>query len=118
MCNVIRTIMLLLVVGVAISCNQKPAEDNAQSAAQAAKHYPVKGKVVSVDKQSKMLNVDSEAIPGYMDAMTMPYSVRPESELDKLAPGDAITADLTVEADHAWLENIRVTGHSSPASSK
>jgi protein SCO1/2 len=65
-----------------------------------------------------MLNLDSEAIPGYMDAMTMPYSVRPESELDQLHPGDAITADLTVEDDHTWLENIRVVGPSPPGSSK
>jgi protein SCO1/2 len=114
----VRTIVLLLLVGVVISCQQKPAEDTAQSSAQAAKHYQVKGKVVSVDKQSRMLNLDSEAIPGYMDAMTMPYSVRPESELDKLNPGDAITADLTVQDDHAWLQNIRVIGHSSPGSSK
>jgi protein SCO1/2 len=112
----IVAMMLLFLVGVAVSCKQKPAEDTAQSAARSAKHYQVKGKVVSVDKQSRMLNLDSEAIPGFMDAMTMPYSVRPESELDKLNPGDAITADLTVQDDQAWLENIRVIGHRSPGS--
>src|SRR5215475_5442876 len=101
-----RTIMLLLVVGAALSCNQKPSQETAPSAA--PNHYQVKGKVVSVDKQSRMLNLDGEAIPGYMDAMTMPYSVRPESELDQLHPGDEITADLTVQDERAWLENIRV----------
>ena len=83
-----------------------------------AKHYHLKGKIVSIDKQGKMLNVDSEAITGFMDAMTMPYKVKPESELDKLHPGDVITADLLVQDEGAWIENIAVTGHSPASSSK
>jgi protein SCO1/2 len=62
-----------------------------------------------------MVNVDSEAIPGFMDAMTMPYQVRPESELDRLAPGDQITADVVIEVDNGWLENIVVTRHAGAA---
>ena len=80
--------------------------------------YHLKGKIVSIDKQGKMLNVDSESIPGFMDAMTMPYKVKPESELDKLHPGDVITADLLVQDEGAWIENIAVTGHSPASSSK
>jgi Cu/Ag efflux protein CusF len=48
-----------------------------------------------------------------MGAMTMPYQVKPASELDKLAPGDAITADVVVQDDNSWLENVAVTGHSA-----
>jgi protein SCO1 len=109
---------------LATSCDKKSTQGTTQSAAQptgsvSAKHYHLKGKIVSIDKQGKMLNVDSEAIPGFMDAMTMPYKVKPESELDKLHPGDVITADLQVQDEGAWLQNITVTGHSSaPALSK
>ena len=78
-----------------------------------AKRYHLKGKVVSIDKQSKMANIDSEAIPDFMDAMTMPYNVKPESDLDKLKAGDAITADVVVQDEKAWLENIAVTGAAS-----
>jgi protein SCO1/2 len=97
-----------------VSCDKKPA----QPATQSVKHYNLKGKIVSIDKQGKMLNVDSETIPGFMDAMTMPYKVKPESELDKLHPGDGITADLLVQDEGAWIENIAVTGHSPASSSK
>jgi Cu/Ag efflux protein CusF len=48
-----------------------------------------------------------------MGAMTMPYTVKPASELDKLAPGDAITGDVVVQDDNSWLENVVVTGHSA-----
>ncbi len=99
----------------AISCNKKSAESPSQAH---SKQFHLKGKVVSVDARAKMVNVDSEAIPGFMDAMTMPYRVKPDSELDKLHPGDAITADLLVQDEGAWIENVEVTGHSSPPNSK
>ena len=81
-------------------------------------HYQLKGKVASIDQRAKMLNVDSEAIPGFMDAMTMPYKVKPESELGKLHSGDAVAADLLVEDDGAWLQNIHVITQSVVRQSK
>ena len=105
---------LLIPVFVAVlfvanfSCNKPPkrAETSAQSA---TKHYQLKGKVVSIDQQGKMVNVDNEAIPGFMESMTMPYQVKPESELQKLHAGDTITADLVVQDTDAWLQNISIT---------
>ena len=99
-------IAVLLLTLAVTSCNRS-------SSAASTKRYHLKGKVVSVDKRGSMLNVDGEEIPGFMGAMTMPYQVKPASELEKLAPGDAITADVVVQEDNAWLENIVVTGHSA-----
>lgn len=101
----------------AVSCNKKSSESASRAG---TKHYHLKGKVVSIDKRAKMLNVDSESIPGFMDAMTMPYKVKPESALDQLHPGDSIKADLLVqgEGEGAWLENIAVTSHSSHPATK
>jgi protein SCO1 len=100
-----------------ISCNNSPNQPAAHQT-ESAKRYQLKGKVVSVDKQAHMLNVDGEAIPGFMSAMTMPYNVKPETQLDKLSPGDAITADVVVQGDDSWLENISVTSHSAAPASK
>jgi Cu/Ag efflux protein CusF len=71
------------------SSSQSKSESASQATAQAtphAKRYPMEGKVVSVDKRSKMLNVDGEAIPDFMPAMVMPYEVKPESLLDTTLP--------------------------------
>ena len=107
-------LLLATALGLAaVSCNKKPTENQTS-----AKHYRLKGKVVSIDKQGKILNIDNEAIPGFMDAMTMPYKVKPESELDQLHPGDAIAADLLVQDEGAWLENVVVTGHSEALPAK
>ena len=102
--------ILLLVCSLfsTVSCSKKPTEGTSKGH---SKQFHLKGKVVSIDDRAKMVNVDSKAIPGFMDAMTMPYRVKPDSELDKLHPGDDVTADLLVEDDGAWLQNITVTGH-------
>jgi protein SCO1 len=105
---------ICLAVALSTGCNKGPNQPATQQVStSAAKRYHLKGKVVSIDKQSKMANIDGEAIPGFMDAMTMPYSVKPESDLDKLKPGDAVTGEVVVQDERAWLENIAVTGHAA-----
>lgn len=104
----------VMLVALAPGCNRSSQPSVESSSAQtAAKRYHVKGNVVSIDKRAKMANIDAEAIPGFMDAMTMPYSVKPESELDKLQPGDLVTGDLVVLDDNSWVENIAVTSHTA-----
>ena len=108
---------ICLAIALTTSCNKtSPQPAGQQVTAAQAKRYHLKGKIVSIDKQSKMANIDSEAIPDFMDAMTMPYQVKPETELDKLKPGDAITADVVVQDEKYWLENISLVG--SPAGEK
>jgi protein SCO1/2 len=105
----------LLLVATMVACNKHTAENTSQGA---TKHYHLKGKVISIDQRAKMINLDSEAIPGFMDAMTMPYKVKPDGQLDKLHSGDAITADLLVQDEGAWLEHVAVMGHSDVPGTK
>jgi protein SCO1 len=102
----------LLLTLAAAACNKPPAPSTA-SPQSGAKRYPLKGKVVSVDLASGTANVAAEAIPGFMDAMTMPYEIHPASELGQLSPGDAIAAEVVVEDDKYWLENVRVIQHAA-----
>jgi protein SCO1/2 len=76
--------------------------------AQAAKKYEVTGLVLRVDAPHKTVLVSHDAIPGYMDAMTMPYSVRDPHLLDHLEPGQKIGFTLVVTKDSSWLEGIHV----------
>lgn len=104
---------IIFVPFVFLACNKGPTPSSGQmtSQVQPAKHYHLKGKVVSIDQRAKMADIDGEAIPGFMEAMTMPYQVKPAEELNKLSAGDTITADVVVQNEDAWLENILVTGH-------
>jgi protein SCO1 len=73
-----------------------------------AKRYPLTGRVVSIDKADQSINIDGNAIPGFMAAMTMPYQVKDASVLEKASPGDEIKGEIVVGSDGAYLENIEL----------
>ena len=74
-------------------------------------HFQFAGTVMSVEADARQVTVNHNAIPGFMDAMTMPYIVKDDVELAKLKPGDQFTADLVVDRENgrAWLDHIQVT---------
>jgi protein SCO1/2 len=78
------------------------------------KQYPVKGKVVSADPARGEVVLDAEAIPGFMEAMTMPYKLRTPNILSELHPGDEITATLYVTDNDDLLDQIVITGQAQP----
>jgi protein SCO1/2 len=113
-CLLVSVSLLLLLS--AVSCNKpaQPAPAATQTASSpTAKRYHLKGKVVSIDKQAGSAGVAAEAIPDFMDAMTMPYDIKPASQLDQMAVGDSIEADVVLDNDKYWLENVRVTQHAA-----
>jgi Cu/Ag efflux protein CusF len=100
------------------ACNRAPSQP-AATAQSAAKRYALKGKVVSIDKQSATANINNEPISGLMDPMVMPYAIKPPAALDQLQPGDTITADVVVQVDNTyWLENVKIIGHSKTPDGK
>ena len=116
-----RTASFILCALLAFSaaCNRGTSQPRAASSQSAAKRYALKGKVVSVDKKFGTVNIDNEPIPSFMDAMVMPYPIKPPAALDQLQPGDSITADIVVaEPGKYWLENVKITGHAKAAAGK
>jgi Cu/Ag efflux protein CusF len=110
-------LLILLLTLVAGACNQNSSPSTAGSPTEAqssVRRYHLTGKVISIDQPGKMVNIDGDAIPGFMEPMAMSYKVKPESELAKLHPGDRVSADLMVQPDGGWLENISLTGHAPP----
>jgi protein SCO1 len=107
-------ICLWLCLFLAVACNRGQSGGGRHP-----KRYSLKGTVISVDKNAGTANVSNQPIPGFMDAMVMPYTIKPASTLDQLQPGDSIIADVVVGPDQYWLENVKVTGHAQlPASKK
>jgi protein SCO1/2 len=73
-----------------------------------AERYPVSGLVLKVNPEHKAFVASCAEIRGYMDAMTMPYTVRDVNALDGLKPGTYVDFTLVVEKDDSHAENIRV----------
>jgi protein SCO1/2 len=79
--------------------------------------YHLRGKVVSTDPAHGIVTLDHEAIPGFMDAMTMPYQLKDPSVLSELHPGDVITADVLVSKgseETVLLDHIVVVAQAKP----
>jgi protein SCO1/2 len=77
------------------------------------KHYHLTGTVISKSADAQQITVAHDDIPGFMAAMTMPYSVRDPHGLEQVQPGDKIVADVVVEStSNYWLEHILITDQS------
>jgi protein SCO1/2 len=79
--------------------------------------YHLRGKVVSTDAAHGIVVLDHEAIPGFMEAMTMPYQLKDPSVVSELHPGDVITADVLVQKsaeETVLLDHIVVVGQARP----
>jgi Cu/Ag efflux protein CusF len=110
---------LFALLTLSAACNRPTSQPTTANSQLAAKRYPLKGKVVSLDKQAGAANINNEPIPGFMDAMIMPYPIKPAAALEQLQPGDSITADVVIaEPGKYWLENVKITAHGKPASGK
>ena len=79
------------------------------------KRFDFKGKVVAVEPEKHLVTVSHEDIKGYMPAMTMPFTVRSEADLQIIAPDDEITATLVIDGKHSWLEDLIITRQSAIA---
>jgi Cu/Ag efflux protein CusF len=62
--------------------------------AQAKKSFVFHGKVQKIDAGAKSMTVDGAAIPGWMDAMTMNYTVDNADVLKTVKVGDMIEATV------------------------
>lgn len=87
-------------------CHSSSQPANAGASASSPKQYSIRGKVVSVDQKDGVIALDTEAIPGVMEAMTMAYFLQNPSIASELHPGDILTAKLQLVAQGAVLSNI------------
>ena len=97
---------VFIFVGLAACNSPKPAEQ--PPAAQGPQRYRLDGRVVSIEAAKQQVTVDAKDIPGFMMAMTMGYAVKNPSPLTSLSPEDQITADVVVNGNDVYLENIVV----------
>ena len=76
--------------------------------------YQIKGNVVASDAAKGEVTVDTEPIPGFMDAMIMPYKLAQPGIASELHPGDHITARLQIKGSTSQLDQIVVTAQAKP----
>lgn len=96
------TLSLLLVVAALTAGCQLPGA----ATTEAAKLYDVKGKVVALDRDKKVVTLDHEDIPGLMKAMKMDFAVEDAKVLDGLAAGDSVAGKLKAEGGNYVVTSL------------
>ena len=92
--------MVVSALAVLLACAPRPA----------GRRYELRGQVLSVHPERREIVIRHEDIPGFMPAMTMPFSVKDEALLEGRVPGDRVEGTLVVTEDNAWLERIVKVG--------
>ena len=83
------------------------------SSSWAVRQYSATGMVLKVDRARRSVVVSCQTVPGYMEAMTMPFDVRESRELNGIAPGMTVEFTLVVKAESAYAEKLRVLPYES-----
>ena len=103
-----RLLVAILLVSV-LACSKK------QPAFAVAHRYTLTGRIVSLNPKDQTASIAADAIPNYMEAMTMDYPVESRADFDKLRVDEHIKATLNVSAgnDEYDLTSIQVTDEKS-----
>jgi protein SCO1/2 len=89
----------------------KPAAPAPETDASTAKTYDARGIVREVAPDRREATIKHEAIPGFMGAMTMDFTVNNTNDLQNITPGDEITFKLRVTETNSWIESVHFVSH-------
>lgn len=89
----------------------KPEASAPKTGDPAIQTYDGRGIVRRIAPDRSEVTIKHEAIPGYMMAMTMDFTVKNTNELRNIAPGDQINFKLRVTETNSWIESIRFDSH-------
>lgn len=91
-------------------CSNAPGRTRDEFVARAdAKRYDLKGKVVRADLTARKVTLAHDAIPDYMDAMTMEFPVKEQWAIEQMGAGDTVQATLVVDGARSWIETPAIT---------
>jgi protein SCO1 len=74
----------------------------------ASEKHPATGLLISIDRAHHQLVLSIREIPGYMEAMEMPFFVRNSKTLDAFEPGTTLDFDILDENGKPYAENLRI----------
>ena len=104
----IAAVILAAVVSVS-GCSKGAVPANEFVARADAKRYDLKGKVVRADLTHRKVTLAHDAIPDYMEAMTMEFSVKEQWAIEQMAAGDSVQATLVIDGARSWIESPAIT---------
>ncbi|HTV75841.1 MAG TPA: SCO family protein, partial [Candidatus Baltobacteraceae bacterium] len=105
--------MNVVLLGLLLLCGAQQAGILfAQDTSASVRTFAAHGVILEI--RSAQVVIRHEAIPGYMDAMTMPFPVKSAEALNGLVRGDVVNFQLHVTDAESWADHFQKTGNVSP----
>lgn len=99
-------VLLASAIGVVFRMASVSGEKNGDGSDTAGEVYDVQGQLLAVDLLKKEASIAHEAIPGYMPAMVMAFSVKDSVVFQNLEVGEAYAFEFVVEESTAFARNF------------
>ena len=100
-------VVIPLLLALALACGGSDDTKSKPLSEPGEKLYTVKGRIVGRDAGDNTLRVDHEAIPGFMEAMTMDYGVRGAAVGELPKDGSRVEAKLHVTERSYWVTDVK-----------
>ena len=100
--RMILPFLLVVLIAVTGCGRQEKGEDKP------AKYHNLKGQVVALDPASSLITVAHDKIPGFMEAMTMPFSIKDSALFRGVEVGDSVRGVVVVRRPEMWLDSLTV----------
>jgi Cu/Ag efflux protein CusF len=98
-----RFLSIVLLAFALCGCKEKAAKPVSNAMIE---KYKLDGVIVSLDPKAQVAKINAQKIDSWMEAMTMEYPVKDQSEFDKLHAGDHIMATVFVQDLNFWVGDI------------
>jgi protein SCO1/2 len=111
--SLLASVLILGACVIQTRAQEKPVDPQrpvAAASAEKQKVYYVKGVIKEIKIDGQTAVIQHEEIPGYMEAMTMPFKVKNPTELADLVPGQKVSFRLVVTDTEGWIEQVTAIG--------
>jgi len=78
------------------------------------REFPLTGEVLAIKPDKSEIQVKHDEVKGFMEPMTMWFTVKDPRLVDGFAPGDLLSATLVLTAEDHYLTGITKTGSRPP----
>jgi len=97
-------------LGLSVGGGCGPVKPGREAEGVVVTNYALKGVVRRVEKDNGHVTIRHEAIPDFMDAMTMRFSLKDRAVLADLRPGDEVEGTLRVETRGGVVNDYELRG--------
>jgi Cu/Ag efflux protein CusF len=102
--------LLAVVLVVMTGCGRKEKGES-----KPVDYHHLRGQVVALEPTSSLITIAHEKIPNFMEAMTMPFSVKDSALFRGVEVGDSVRGVVAIQRPEVWLDSLTVIWKMPPS---